>query len=77
MPGYHHLVPPGQTHLRPYVDAHPPPRDAWLLSFDSLRDVLRMNLKAETHIDCHFVIRHLSFLTHSKLVFGAAVDYKC
>ena len=22
MPGYHHLVPPGQTHLRPYVDEH-------------------------------------------------------
>jgi len=23
MPGYHHLVPTGQTHLGPYVDAHP------------------------------------------------------
>ena len=23
MPGYHHQVPPGQTHLRPYVDARP------------------------------------------------------
>src|SRR5260370_23844926 len=22
LPGYHHLVPPGQTHLRPYVDAY-------------------------------------------------------
>src|SRR5258707_3962285 len=28
MPGYHHLVPPGQTHLRPYVDAHAPTRGA-------------------------------------------------
>jgi hypothetical protein len=25
--GYDHLVPPGQTHLRPYVDAHARPRE--------------------------------------------------
>jgi hypothetical protein len=27
MPGYHRFVPPGQTHLRPYVDAHARTRD--------------------------------------------------
>ncbi len=27
MPGYHRFVPPGQTHLCPYVDAHARTRD--------------------------------------------------
>src|SRR5580692_2159445 len=33
LPGYHHLVPPGQTHLRPYIDGHARARNAWLRSF--------------------------------------------
>jgi hypothetical protein len=37
MPGYHHLVPPGQTHLRPFVDAHARPRDETDSGFSVLR----------------------------------------